>query len=145
MNEIHFGKALLAAEASEARGTREPQEIARQIVMRDHRRARWLTVGTLFLWSIAIGAMFVVLYAWYWMILPKLEVFGIDRLRPASAVTPETLIEVHRTFIMAYRVTIAMLAGCVAFVGLAAASTVWLVGVSRKATLRQINAELAQI
>ena len=153
MNEQNLRKALLSVEKPTAPTSQEAQATAQRIVARDQRRSLWLVRGTLALWVLTVLALFLVLWWCSSVVLPRVEEFNSGLIRhdpanPATNLPPlavEATVEVYRGFIRIYRFTIWMFAACVGLIGLAAASTIWLVLHSRAATLRQINTSLLRI
>jgi hypothetical protein len=153
MNEQNLRKALLSVENTTAPTSQEAQATAQRIVARDQYRFLWLVRGTLALWVMTVLALFFVLWWCSSVVLPRVEEFNSGLIghhpeNPATNLPPiavEATVDIYRAFIRIYRFTIWMFAVCVGLIGLAAASTIWLVLHSRAATLRQINTSLTRI
>ena len=140
MNEKELGRALLAGE-----GTRDIDvtELTRRVLRRDRRRV-WV-LGTL----CVVAWMLVVMLPWS-TVLPMLaKVVEHFAQTDGAATTTAPATADHERMIELMRIvktgTIATFAGSIAAMFMAAVCTVALVVTSRRATLRQVNARLAEI
>jgi len=136
MNEKDLGDALL-------RGTEhiDIQALTEQVLRRDRRRIWILGIGCVIAW------MAVVMLPWS-TVLPMLAKIGQHQLElsknasPANADTHEQTLAIARTMKQGI---VATFIGSVASMFIAALCTVLLIIVSRRATLRQVNARLREI
>ena len=138
MNEKDLGTALLQGE-----GPIDLEAITQRVLRRDRRRMWLLGTACVFAW------MMVVMLPWA-TILPMVKrVVNFEHppeSRRIAASTPaeqeERSIELHQ---IVGQGTIATLIGSIASMFVAAVCTVSLIILSRRATLRQVNARLAEI
>jgi small neutral amino acid transporter SnatA (MarC family) len=137
MKEKDLGEALLRGEHPV-----EISELTRNVLKRDRRRIWIVATLCVFAW------LFVVLLPWS-TILPSLRMFrdatqSIVNPPPGSTISPE---QRQQTLILARTIKGATIATFSASVMLliAVVCTLALITVSRRATLRQLNARLADI
>lgn len=138
LSDRKLGEALLQLDlAPAARPTAGQVE---RIIDSDRRRVRWLTRLTIALWIVAaMGA--VLIFVGGGFVFPMIAKL-LDQAGEGSLDRPDT------PFLMLAKLTaMTMVVGCLSFVTLVAAglATVLLLFRSRRATLRQINANLLQI
>ncbi|HEY1380451.1 MAG TPA: hypothetical protein VGF55_26860 [Gemmataceae bacterium] len=141
MNEKDFGDALLRLDMS-ARPPADARALTDRVLARDRRRVRvltWLTVGT---WLFA-AAMVLFLLVAFGLIFPaqaklKDEKFK-DRITPAQREQAERELEV------AFKMATVVITFTVGALSLAGLCTLGLVMATRRATLRQVNANLVEI
>jgi hypothetical protein len=111
------------------------------------RRERWLvhllTGLTVLLWLVAAAGVFFVVYVATWHIYPKQHKLMLDATLGREPV--EKIVKIQELLFQAVEVCTYVVAASFVALTLAALCTVLLVLVSRRATLRQINAQLAEI
>jgi hypothetical protein len=133
-----MGEALLQLDLAPA--ARPAVGQVERIIESDRRRVRWLTRLTIALWIMAaLGA--VLIFVGGGLVFPMIAKL-LKQAGEGSLDRPDT------PFLMLAKLTaMTMVVGCLSFVTLVAAglATVLLVFRSRRATLRQINANLLQI
>jgi len=138
ISEQKLGEALLQLDLAPA--ARPAAGQIERIIESDRRRVRWLTRLTIALWILAaMGAVLIFIGGGF--VFPMIAKL-LKQAGEGSLDRPDT------PFLMLARLTaMTMVVGCVSFVTLVAAglATVLLVFRSRRATLRQINANLLQI
>lgn len=135
MRDNALGRALLACEAPLGD---DPRQMIGRVLERDRMRVRTLTWATVALWLVAAGGVLVLAWCFVQYLEPKLWVH-------AQAQQTEGTRNVAGYWVMIGNVA-ALSVGVLAATLLAAAvSTVWLVQASRRATMRQVNSQLAQI
>lgn len=136
IDENEFGQALLRGE--------EPIDLAAltaRVLRRDRRRI-WLLGAASF-----ISWMLVVMLPWATTMpmLAKVVTYQEQISRPADSTAHPPPIQMRELLQIIRRATVATFVGSVASMFFAALSTVSLIIVSRRATLRQVNARLAEI
>ena len=136
MTEKELGKALLNLDMAPPLASPDPRQLTRQVLQRDRRRIRWLTgLATLFWVLTAVGIL--CLCPFYLMfIAPRLRAYQAGRAQLANDWDAWATVGDWAAYWI--------LACIIAFL-LAALCTVLLVLLSRRATLRQINASLLEI
>jgi len=136
MTEKELGRALLNLGMAPPSTTPSPQVLTRRILDRDRRRIRWLTgLATLF-WVLTAGAI-ICLWPFYVMVVaPRLRAYQAGRAQLADDWSDWARVGDWAAF---YALV------CIACLLLAALCTLLLILVSRRATLRQINANLVEI
>jgi hypothetical protein len=131
MSENELGRALLACEAPPGHDTR--QMIGR-VLERDRWRMRLLTLWTLLLWLLlAAGVLFMV---WFFFLFLEPRLWKIQQDQNSRDMKAWVTVGGWAAWFVAALALTTLLA---------ALSTVWLVFASRRATLRQVNAQLAEI
>jgi Na+/H+-translocating membrane pyrophosphatase len=141
MNEKELGEALLRLDTT-ARSPVDVRAMTDRVLARDHRRVRiltWLTVGT---WLIAAGLVLFLLVA-FGLVFPAMAKVRDQKYddRMPAAQREHMKQELEMAFKMG-SVIITLTVGALALAGLL---TLQLVLASRKATLRQVNANLVEI
>ena len=138
ISEQKLGEALLQLDLAPA--AMQAGANVERIIERDRQRVRWLTRLTIALWIMAaMGA--VLIFIGGGLVFPMIAKL-LKQAGEGSLDRPDT------PFLMLAKLTaMTMVVGCFSFVTLVAAglATVLLVFRSRRATLRQINANLLQI
>jgi hypothetical protein len=135
MTEKELGRSLLNLDVAPPAAP-SPRELARRIVARDRRRVRLLAGAAVLFWLLATAGV-VWLTAFYMLyITPRLRAYAAGRAQLQNDWEAWAWVGD-----LAAKSTLA----CVLTVFLAAISTVLLVVLSRRATLRQINASLMEI
>lgn len=140
MADQDVGKALLNVAATPAAES-QAREQARQIAHRDRWGVRLLASLAVLLWlAAAVGVLFVVWLA-IWYVFPKHRKLAAD-----FAVMPvEQIVLVQQSNLIVWELCVEVIAGSFIALTLAALCTVWLVFWSRRATLREVNANLVAI
>jgi hypothetical protein len=142
MTDKEVGKALLKV-AIEAPGSVPGPRLAAQVLARERWRLRLLAALTVLLWLAAAAGVFWVLYAAIFHLYPKQQQLMHDAALgefPAAKV-----VEIQALHFQAVEICTRVVAASFVALTLAALCTVLLVLASRTATLRQINASLAEI
>jgi hypothetical protein len=140
MNEKELGKMLLAGN-----GPTDVAALTARVLARDRRRIWLLGVGCVIAW------MAVVMLPWATVLPMMAKVVEHQKAVAASpaATTPAATGTVHEHSIEVLQAlkfgTIATFIGSIASMFVAAIFTVSMIVVSRRATLRQVNARLAEI
>jgi hypothetical protein len=135
MTERELGKALLNLDMAAAAAP-DPRQLTRTILERDRRRVRWLTLVAVACWGITLFAIALFVLLFFLYLDPRLHSYAAGRHDPAADA---------RAWVAIAQVTAWVVLGCAATALVAAVCTVLLVLVSRRATLRQINANLVEI
>jgi hypothetical protein len=132
VNEKELGEALLAWDARTP--PTDPRAVTRAVLERDRRRVSRLTVLTVVLWLLAFVGVVAMVWFHFAFLQPRLwyyaQTSGSKDVRDWLIVAE---LAAKTVFVVA------------ATVLLAALSTVGLVFSSRRATLRQVNANLAEV
>jgi hypothetical protein len=143
MTEQDLGKALLNLDATSSMRFSDPRRLAQAAIARDQRRVRLLAGVTILLWLLAATGLFVAVYIALWHLYPKehklLQDVALGKL------TDEQIVTLQALHFQAMRICTLVIAAAFAAITVAAVCTVWLILISRRATLRQINAHLADI
>jgi hypothetical protein len=142
MTEKELGKALLRLDADKLGAACDARELTRRILKRDRWRVRLLAGLTIALWSLAALGILLVLSAFLNLYPKQKQLLRDIELGKISAETREGVERFH--WMVVEKATV-VVAGLVAILALAAIGTVLLVLASRRATLRQVNANLLEI
>jgi hypothetical protein len=136
MTEKELGKALLNLDLASSPAAPDPRQLTRQILERDRRRIRLVAGLATFFWILtAVGI--VCLCPFYVMnVAPRLRSYHAGRAQLANDWEVWALVGEWAAY---------WLLACIISLLLAAICTVLLVLLSRRATLRQINASLMEI
>lgn len=138
MTEKDLRKALLGMDAAAIGTAPDTREITRRVLDRDRWRVRLLAALTIILWVTAALGIVLVLCALLY-VHPAM-------LRPIEGgSTAEDRERYEHVRLMMLEKSTAVVAISVAVLALAALATVLLVLVGRNATIRQVNATLAEI
>lgn len=135
MRKNELGPALLACD--EPLGS-DPRQMIGRVLERDRMRVRALTWATIILWLLAAGGMFLLVWCFLHYLEPKLWVHARDQ-------STEAMKGLVGYWVMIGNATAWSLGTLAAIMLTAAISTVCLVMTSRRATMRQVNARLAEI
>jgi hypothetical protein len=136
MTEKELGKALLHLETAPASAALDPRQLTQNILQRDRRRIR-LLAGLAILFWIATAAGVVCLCPFYLMVVaPRLRAYEVGRAQLTSDWNDWAMVGTWAAY---------WILGCILSLLLAALCTVLLILLSRRATLRQINAGLVEI
>ncbi len=146
MNEKDLGDALLKWDARGQMPEVDPQKLVARVLAQDRRRVRWLAGATIILWTLsAVGipafTCFLVVYIW-----PAYDALMEEIITHRKGISPELLVEISRiTTAATAQMSIILACGSVTALLLAAGATIWLVFATRRATLREVNANLAEV
>ena len=165
MNEREFGDALLRLDAA-ARPPADARALTDRILARDRRRVRvliWLTVGSWLLSAVLV----VCLLVGFGLILPAMaklrDESGQNRWKPGAAApappqepvaaddkgqnrfTPAQREQMQHDLEKAFKLSTVVITFTVGALSLAGLCTLGLVLATRRATLRQVNANLVEI
>jgi hypothetical protein len=142
VNEKEFGKTLLKLDATQLAGVPEFRQITWKVLERDRRRVRLLTALTILTWLLA-AVLVVIGLVGYGFTFPEQAklIKNID----AGKLTPAERDQAQRLVLVAFQKGTLLIAFSVAIMAVAAMATVVLILVSRRATLRHINAGLVEI
>ena len=132
MTEKDLGESLLTWDAYGKPA--DPRMVTLAVLARDRRRVRWATALTVLFWLLAIGTVIGMVIFFHVQLEPRLKLY----VRTVEGR------DIAAWVMVAQWAADAVLATAL-IVLLAALSTVALVFTSRRATLRQVNANLAAI
>jgi hypothetical protein len=133
MSASELGRALLACDTSLGN---DPRQTAGRVLDLDRWRVRVLAGIAVFWWLLAVAGVFFMVWFYFVYLEPRLVKLSTDY----SAFPEET-----QRWITVGEIAANYIAGLAAILLLAAVSTVWLVFATRRATLRQVNAQLREI
>jgi hypothetical protein len=143
MTDKEIGKGLLNV-ATDAPGSGpDPRPLAAKVLERERWRIRLLAALTVLLWLAAAAGVFWVLYAATFHLYPKQQKLMHDTV--LGKVPAERVVEIQALHFQAVNICTQVVAASFVALTLAALCTVLIVLASRTATLRQINASLAEI
>jgi ABC-type Fe3+ transport system permease subunit len=142
VNEKELGKALLNLDATQLAGVPEIRQTTWKVLERDRRRVRLLTAVTILTWLLA-AILVVIGLVGYGFTFPE-QAKLITNIN-AGKLTPAERDEAQRLVLIAFQKGTLLIAFSVAIMAVAALATVVLILVSRRATLRHINAGLVEI
>ena len=136
MTEKELGRALLNLDVAPAPAAADPRQLTRQILERDRRRIRLLAgLATLF-WILTAAGIICLCPFYVIMIAPRLRAYQAGRAQLANDWDAWAMVGDWAAY---------WILACIISLLLAALCTVLLILLSRRATLRQINASLAEI
>jgi len=136
MNEKELGQALLKLDMSPAQAAPDPRELTRKILARDRRRVRRLTGLAALFWVLAVAGLGLLIWQYFKSLAPRLGAYveGRREFQQDAAV-----------WLLIGNASAGIILACIIALLLAAVCTVLLILASRRATLRQINANLVEI
>jgi predicted histidine transporter YuiF (NhaC family) len=143
MSEKELGRALLALDADKLAGAPDARQQTWKILERDRRRIWWLTALTIALWAAAVVMVLAMLVA-FGLIFP-LQAHLIQEAQQFNRMPPEVRQAAQHKAQIAFQMATVGVTCSVGLLAFAALSTLVLLVVSRRATLRQINASLLEI
>ena len=143
MSDKEIGKALMNLDTGALAGTPDPRQLARKVLQQERWKVRLLAGLTILLWLAAAAGVFFVIYVAIWHLYPKQHQLMHDATLGKMPV--EKVVEIQAIHFQAVELCTRVVAASFVALTLAALSTVLLVLVSRRATLRQINDQLAEI
>ena len=138
-NEIGTGLARLGA----LRGADDERHLARKVLQRDRRRVGLLTGLAILFWAIAAAGVFFVVYVAIFHLYPKQQ--QLMRDHAAGNLPAERLIEIQALHFRTVEICTLVVSAAFIAATLAAICTLLLILVSRRATLKQIDANLIEI
>lgn len=136
MTEKEVGKALLNVDLARSPMAADPRQLTQKVLKRDRRSIRLLIgVATLF-WILATAGLVWLISYYLLLVSPRLRAYAAGRAQLQNDWSD-----------WAYAVDLAAgsTLACIVALFLAAVCTMLLIVLSRRATLRQINASLAEI
>src|SRR6476661_6334227 len=119
----------------------DPRQVASRVIKRHQWQIRFLTGIAIFLWLFAAAGVLYVVYGALWHLYPRQKLLMHDIA--LGKLTPEKVDALQATHFMVVEAATVVLAVSFIALTLAALCTVMLVFVSRRATLAQINQQLA--
>jgi hypothetical protein len=143
MSDKAIGKTLLNLETGASAGAPDPRQLAGKVLARERWRVRLLATLTVLLWLLAAAGVFFVLYVATWHLYPKQQ--QLMRDATLGKLPVEKVVERQAVHFRMIEICTQVVAAAFVALTLAALGTVLLVLASRRATLRQINAQLAEI
>jgi hypothetical protein len=143
MNDDEIGKALLNLNAEASAGAPDPRRLAGNVLARGRWRVRLLATMAVLLWLLAAAGVFFVIWVATWHLYPKQQ--KLMRDATLGKLPVERIVEIQALHFRAVELCTQVTAASFVALTLAALGTVLLVLESRRATLRQINAQLAEI
>ena len=143
MTENDIRAAMLKLDTTLPAGSLEPRQAASRVIKRNQWQMRLLTGITILLWLLAAAGVLYVVYGALWYIYPRQKVLMHEAA--LGKLSAEKINAVQATHFMAIEAATVVLAASFITLTLAALSTVLLVLLSRRATLSQINEQLAEI
>jgi hypothetical protein len=137
MNESELGRHLLNFGAS-GDPRPDPHDLTHKVLQRDRSRVKFLAWATALLWILAAGGMLSVIYLFFEYLVPRLHWIAREPERFQQAQDREVWVVIGEWVGL-------VLGGSFVALLVAALATVLLVLATRRATLRQINANLSAI
>src|SRR6516165_2994041 len=136
MTDKELGKALLNLDLDPASAVSDPQQLTRKVLQSDQRRVRLLAgLATLF-WVLTAAGIVCLCPFYIIVVAPRLRAYQAGRAQLANDWNDWALVGDWAAY---------WILACITSLLLAALCTVLLILLSRRATLRQINASLAEI
>ena len=143
MNENDIRAAMHNLDTTLPAGSLEPRQAASRVIKR-HQRQIWLLTGiSIFLWLLAAAGVLFVVYGALWHLYPRQRLLMRDAA--LGKIPADKIDALQATHFMVIEAATVVLAASFIAVTLAALCTVLLVLVSRRATLVQLNQQLAEI
>jgi hypothetical protein len=142
MSEFELRRALLNLDATNLAGVPDARQLTWQVLERDRLRVRRLSALALLVWFLA-GLLIVGGLINYGFTFPQQAKLVQDV--EAGKLLPSERDAAQRAVLMAFEKGTLLIGLSVAVMAFAALVTVMLVVVSRRATLRQVNASLLEI
>lgn len=142
MTDRDLGRALLDLDAATLAGKNDVAGKTAAILQADRVRLRLLTWSTMAIWLMALVLIFGDL-VYFGLLFPRQALLfqQID----AGTVPQEQLMQIQRDLLIEFHMGTLLIALSVFITTLAAFLTVLLILATRRATLRQVNANLAEI
>ena len=145
MNEKELREALLKW-AARTNPVSESAETVSRVLARDRGRVRLLAAVTAVLWIVAAGGIPAFFAVFMGFIFPKMDAVLAEMITHQRGMDPARLADsAHMVLLAASKLSVVVVSGSVLTLLLAAGGTMMLVFASKRATLRQVNANLAEI
>jgi hypothetical protein len=136
MSEKELGRALLNLDMASVPAAPDPRQLTRQILEHDRRRIRLLAALATLFWILTAAGIVCLCPFYVIVVAPRLRAYQAGRAQLANDWNDWALVGDWAVW---------WILVCILSLLLAAVCTVLLVLLSRRATLRQINANLAEI
>jgi hypothetical protein len=136
MTEKDLSKALLNLNMAPTLAAPDPRQLTLKVLDRDRRRIRLVAGLTTLFWTLTAVGIFCVCPFYVMIVAPRLHAYQAGRAQLAND---------WKDWAMVGDWAACWIIACIISLLLAALSTVVLILLSRRATLRQINASLADI
>jgi hypothetical protein len=136
MNERELGKALLNVDMAPMPAVPDSGQLTRKVLERDRRRVRLLAGLAILFWALTTAGIICLCPFYVIVVAPRLRAYHAGRAHLEND---------WNDWAMAGDWTAYWILACVIVLLLAAVSTLLLILTSRRATLRQINANLVII
>src|SRR5262249_37614301 len=136
MTEKELGRALLNLDMAPSPAAPDPRQLTRQILERDRRRIRLLTGLATFFWVLTTVGIVCLCPFYVLVVAPRLRAYQAGRAQLANDWNDWAMVGDWAAY---------WILACIICLLLAAVCTVLLILLSRRATLRQINASLVEI
>ena len=146
MTDKELGEAILKLDARVRPPEIDAHEQVTRLLSRDRRQIRLLTIATIVLWVFAAIGIPIFFFLFCQLVLPKFQGLLQEVITHKEEVAPDVLANAaHILFGVTLKMGILSVIASVAALLLAGSSTVWLVFATRRATLREVNLNLAAI
>lgn len=142
MTDRDLGRALLDLDAATLAGKDDIPARTAAVLQRDRVRLRLLTWSTMAIWLLALVLIFGDL-VYFALLFPRQAL--LHQHIDAGDLPAEQILEVERALLIEFHMGTLLIAFSVFITTLAAFLTVLLILATRRATLRQVNANLAEI
>jgi hypothetical protein len=136
MTEKELGRALLNLDVAPAPAALDPRQLTQRILERDRRRIRLLVGLAALFWLLTAAGVICLCPFYVLMVAPRLHAYQAGRAQLANDWNDWAMVGHWAAY---------WILACILSLLLAAICTVLLILLSRRATLRQINASLAEI
>jgi hypothetical protein len=136
MTEKELGRALLNLAITPPPAAPDPRQLTQKILERDRRRIRLLAGLAIFFWMLTTAGIVCLCPFYVMVVAPRLHAYQAGRAQLAND---------WNDWAMAGEWAAYWVLACILSLLLAAVCTVLLILLSRRATLRQINASLVEI
>jgi ABC-type uncharacterized transport system permease subunit len=142
MTDRDLGRALLELDASTLSGQDDTAARTAAILQQDRFRLKLLTWSTVAIWLVALAMIFGDL-VYFALLFPRQAL--LHQHIDAGDLPADQIVEIERALLVEFHMGTLLIAFSVFIATLAAFLTVLLIFASRRATLRQVNANLTQI
>lgn len=142
MTDRDLGRALLELDAATLAGKDDIPARTAAVLQRDRVRLRLLTWSTMAIWLVALVLIFGDL-VYFALLFPRQAL--LHQHIDAGDLPAEQILEVERALLIEFHMGTLLIAFSVFITTLAAFLTVLLIFATRRATLRQVNANLTEI
>jgi heme exporter protein D len=136
MTEKELGRALLNLDMAPSPPATDPRQLTRNILEHDRRRIRLLAILATLFWVLTAAGIVCLCPFYVVIVAPRLRAYQLGRAH---------LEHDWNDWMMVGDWAVYWILACIISLLLAAICTVLLILVSRRATLRQINASLVEI